>query len=89
MPAVSLQPRVGNSAPRTACGPPGTEGNLAARLFQTIMKRLIDLIGMSVGSWLGWTVGAWISFFAAFIVGVIGMGAGLYLARQLNQRLLS
>jgi len=53
------------------------------------MKRLIDLIGMSVGSWLGWTIGAWISFFAAFIVGVIGMGAGLYLARQLNQRLLS
>lgn len=44
---------------------------------------------MSVGSWLGWTVGAWISFFAAFIVSVIGMGVGLYLARRLNQHLLS
>ena len=52
------------------------------------MNRTIDFIGMSVGSWLGWTVGAWISFFTAFIVSVIGMGAGLYLARRLNQRLL-
>ena len=53
------------------------------------MKRIIDLIGMSVGSWLGWTVGAWISFFTAFIVSVIGMGVGLYAARQLRQRFLS
>ena len=53
------------------------------------MKRTIDLIGMSVGSWIGWTVGAWISFFVAFIVSGIGMGAGLYLARRLNERLLS
>ena len=53
------------------------------------MKRLVDLIGMSVGSWLGWTVGARFSFFAAFMVSIIGMGAGLYLARRLNQRLLS
>ncbi len=52
------------------------------------MKRIIDVIGMSVGSWLGWTVGAWVSFFVAFIVSVVGMGAGLYLARRLNQRLL-
>ena len=52
------------------------------------MKRLLDFIGMFAGSWLGWTVGAWISFFAAFIVSVIGMGVGLYAVRQLRQRLL-
>ncbi len=33
------------------------------------MKRLLDLVGMSVGGWLGWTAGAAISLFTAFIVG--------------------
>ncbi|MFQ5549636.1 MAG: hypothetical protein ACE5FJ_00185 [Gemmatimonadales bacterium] len=52
------------------------------------MKRIFDFIGMSAGGWLGWTAGAWISFFAGFIVSVIGMGAGLYAARRLSERLL-
>ena len=52
------------------------------------MKRTLDLIGMTAGSWLGWTIGAWISFFAAFIVSAIGMGVGLYAIRRLNERLL-
>ena len=49
------------------------------------MKRLLDLIGMSVGGWLGWTAGAAISFFTAFIVGMIGTGAGLYAVRRLTR----
>lgn len=52
------------------------------------MKRILDLIGMSVGGWLGWTIGAWVSFFTAFIVGMVGTGVGLYAARRLTKRLL-
>ena len=52
------------------------------------MNRLLNLLAMSVGSWLGWIVGAWVSVFMAFIVSVVGMGLGLYAARQITHRLL-
>ena len=52
------------------------------------MKRLLDLIAMSLGGWLGWTVGALVSVFVAYIVSVIGAGAGLYLARRTTKNLL-
>lgn len=48
------------------------------------MKRLLDLIGMSIGGWLGWMAGAPISFFTAFIVSVVGTGVGLYAIRRLT-----
>jgi len=48
------------------------------------MKRLLDLIGMSLGGWLGWTAGAAISFFTAFVVGIVGTGVGLYVVRRLT-----
>jgi hypothetical protein len=49
------------------------------------VKRLLDLIGMSIGGWLGWTVGAAISFFTAFLVGIVGTGVGLYAVRRLTR----
>ena len=49
------------------------------------MKRILDLIGMSVGGWLGWTAGATVSLFTAFIVGMVGTGAGLYAMRRLTK----
>jgi phosphate/sulfate permease len=52
------------------------------------MKRLVDLIGMSVGGWLGWTAGVPVSYFTAFIVGVVGTGLGLYAVRRLTRGLL-
>jgi hypothetical protein len=52
------------------------------------MKRILDLIGMSAGSWLGWMVGAWISFFTAFLLSMIGLGVGLYATRWITKRLL-
>ena len=52
------------------------------------MKRLLDMIGLTIGGYLGWMVGAWISFFTAFVVGMIGTGLGLYAARRLGRRLL-
>jgi uncharacterized membrane protein YeaQ/YmgE (transglycosylase-associated protein family) len=49
------------------------------------MKRLLDVIGMTVGGWLGWMAGEWVSFFTAFIVGVIGTGVGLYVTRRVTR----
>jgi uncharacterized membrane protein len=46
------------------------------------MKRLLDLVGMTVGGWLGWTAGAWISIFTAFVISMIGTGVGLYMTRR-------
>jgi len=52
------------------------------------MKRLLDLVGMTVGGWLGWMLGAWISIFTAFVTGMVGTGAGLYAARRLGKHLI-
>jgi hypothetical protein len=52
------------------------------------MKRLFNLIGMTVGGWIGWEIGALVSIFTAFIVGVIGTGVGLYAAQKALRRLL-
>jgi len=48
----------------------------------TIMKRILDFIGMSAGGWLGWTVGGWVSIFVAFVVGILGTAAGLWATRR-------
>lgn len=52
------------------------------------MKRLLDLIAMSVGGWIGWFLGAWVSIFTAFVISMIGTGLGLYAARRLSKNLL-
>jgi hypothetical protein len=49
------------------------------------MRRLLDLIGMTVGGWIGWTAGAMVSLFTAFIVGMVGTGVGLYAVRRLTK----
>jgi hypothetical protein len=51
------------------------------------MRRLFDLIGMSAGGWVGWFLGALVSVFLAFVVSMVGMGAGLYLARRITKGL--
>ncbi len=52
------------------------------------MKRLLDMVGLSVGGWFGWMAGAWVSIFTAFILSVVGTGLGLYLTRRLTRNLL-
>ena len=52
------------------------------------MKRLLDLVGLSIGGWLGWMLGAWVSIFTAFLLSMVGTGFGLYLARKLTRGLL-
>ena len=52
------------------------------------MSRFLNLIGMTLGGWIGWQLGILISFFAAFVVGVVGTGVGLYASQRLSKRLL-
>ncbi len=51
------------------------------------MRRLLDLIGMSIGGGVGWFLGSLVSVFLAFVVSMVGMGAGLYLARRITKGL--
>lgn len=46
------------------------------------MGRLLAFLGMAIGGWVGWTVGARFGFFAAFILGIVGTGIGLYAGRR-------
>jgi hypothetical protein len=49
------------------------------------MKRLSDLIGMTIGGWIGWAAGALVSIFTAFILSMVGTGLGLYAIRRLTK----
>lgn len=48
------------------------------------MQRMLDLAGATLGGWLGWTLGIHVGIMTAFIVGMVGTGAGLYAARRVT-----
>lgn len=52
------------------------------------MSKLLAVVGMSVGGWVGWELGALVSTFVAFVVSVVGTGAGLYAANRFRDRYL-
>jgi hypothetical protein len=52
------------------------------------MKWMLGMLGMTIGGWIGWEVGALVSFFTAFIVGMIGTAAGLYLTNRFASQYL-
>lgn len=52
------------------------------------MKWILDMIGMTVGGWIGWAVGAPISIFTAFMISMVGTGAGLYVTRRFTKSML-
>lgn len=47
------------------------------------MEKMTGFLGMSVGGWIGWWAGAHVGFMTAFMVSMVGTGAGLYVARRL------
>ena len=49
------------------------------------MNKLLNILGLTLGSWAGWALGEHISLGAAVIGGAIGTGVGLYLARRIAQ----
>jgi hypothetical protein len=44
--------------------------------------KLLGWVGASVGGGVGWWAGDRFGLFAAFILSVVGTGAGLYLGRR-------
>lgn len=55
---------------------------------RTRVNRLLAFIGMTIGGWIGWEIGSAISFFAAFIVSIVGTAAGLYMVNRFIARYL-
>lgn len=53
------------------------------------MKKILVVLGMSVGGWIGWELGAFVSTFMAFVISVIGTGLGLYLVNRFSTQYLS
>ncbi|HET6680749.1 MAG TPA: hypothetical protein VFG84_06075 [Gemmatimonadaceae bacterium] len=47
------------------------------------MNKLVSWLGLTVGGWIGWAIGAPVSIFTAFVLSMVGTGAGLYVARRL------
>lgn len=49
------------------------------------MSKLFMLIGTTIGSYAGWWLGAHAGVMTAFILSMVGMGAGLYGGRRIAQ----
>ena len=47
------------------------------------MSKLLAFLGMTIGGWMGWALGARFGFFAAFMLGIVGTGVGLYAGRRI------
>lgn len=46
------------------------------------MERLLGFLGLTLGGWIGWAAGEPVSLFLAFLLSIVGTGAGLYLGRR-------
>jgi len=51
------------------------------------MKKVLVLVGTTLGSSVGWWLGASGGIMGSFIVSMIGFGVGMYYGAQLAQRL--
>ena len=47
------------------------------------MEKIFVILGTFVGGWIGWWVGEQMGLTTAFILSMVGTGAGLYLARRI------
>ena len=52
------------------------------------MKKLLGLVGATLGSGVGWWAGARVGTMTAVVVSAVGTGAGLYLGWWAAERLL-
>ncbi|HUF12151.1 MAG TPA: hypothetical protein VMN78_03550 [Longimicrobiales bacterium] len=50
------------------------------------MRKVFGLIGAIAGGWLGWALGAPVSLFVAFLISIVGTGAGLYVGYRIAAR---
>lgn len=52
------------------------------------MKKLLAMVGATLGGSLGWWLGSGIGIMTAFLLSVVGTGAGVYVAIQINRNYL-
>ena len=52
------------------------------------MKKLLVLVGATLGSSGGWAIGALVGTMSAFMLSAVGTGVGMYAGVKLAQRLL-
>ena len=52
------------------------------------MSKLLAWVGATLGGAVGWWAGAPMGMMTAFVLSVVGTGAGLYLGRWAAERLL-
>lgn len=50
------------------------------------MKKLFVFLGSTVGSYIGWWLGEDFGFMTAFILSMVGLGAGMWLGARYAQR---
>jgi hypothetical protein len=50
------------------------------------LSRLIAFVFTTIGSSIGWWIGSQVGFATAVLLSIVGMGAGLYAGRVLEQR---
>lgn len=46
------------------------------------MRKLIVFIGATLGGWVGWFAGTRFGIMTAFMLSMVGTGAGIYAARR-------
>jgi hypothetical protein len=52
------------------------------------MHRVLGFVGMTVGGGVGWSLGSHVGVMTAFMLSMVGTGAGLYAARRLADALI-
>jgi hypothetical protein len=52
------------------------------------LQKLLTMLGMTIGGYIGWLIGAPVGIFTAFILSMVGTGAGVYAARRFAERFL-
>jgi hypothetical protein len=49
------------------------------------VNKLLGFVGATLGGYLGWWLGAFAGNATAFVLSMVGTGAGIYLGRRLAQ----
>ena len=53
-----------------------------------MMKRLLGIIGATIGSALGWWIGVKVGFVTGFMLSVVGTGLGLFYGNRFSRHYL-
>ena len=49
------------------------------------MTKLLAFVGATAGGYAGWALGALVGPFTAFVVSMVGTGAGIYFGRRIGR----